>query len=74
MNNVSHYGCNSNGEHERCDPDSCGWYDHCDHRYQQWFLDRWDIPLSTDVKKEALQMINKLSAELEELKRLLEMK
>lgn len=71
---MSHYGCNSNGELERCDPDSCGWYENCNHRYKEKFLDRWDIPISTDVKKEALQMINKLSAELEELKKLLEVK
>lgn len=74
MSKLSHYGCNSNGEHERCDPDSCGWYDNCDNRYQQWFLDRWDIPVSMDVKKEALRMIDQLSAELEGLKRLLEIK
>ena len=54
--------------------DSCGWYKNCSHRYKEWFLDRWDIPVSTDVRKEALQMINQLSAELEALKRLLEVK
>lgn len=74
MSKMSHYRCNSNGEHERCYPDFCGCYANCDHRYKERFLDHWDIQVSTDVKKEALQMINKLSAELDELKRLLEVK
>lgn len=32
-----HFGCNANGEHEKCDPMSCGIYDNCKYKNTTWF-------------------------------------
>lgn len=36
---MGHYGCNTNGEHERCGELSCGWFEQCKRKNQIWFED-----------------------------------
>lgn len=71
---MGHYGCNSNGEHERCGSDSCGMYETCPNKGLYYFKDRDDAVLDNTTKAEALKCINVITEELEKLKELLEMR
>ena len=47
---MGHYGCNSNGEHERCERNSCGIYDSCPNKGLYYFKDRDDIYLENATR------------------------
>lgn len=68
---MGHYGCNSNGEHERCNSDSCGWYDQCKHKNMTWFDDVEPIE-EKSIGEQALETIDTIEGKLKQLRKLWE--